>query len=362
MHCGCLAEGIQATPGNYWISGVAFPDWAYKAESSPGSRQIQLWHFILELLQKEEFRHVIAWQQGEYGEFVIKDPDEVARLWGRRKCKPQMNYDKLSRALRYYYNKRILHKTKGKRFTYKFNFSKLIIVNCPLWGVRAPSPPHLLLGAPPLGRPTLVPTGMQSELLHNMLFTHRAMAEQLAGLQSPQGPPEATGEKKGSSSTVHRLGSALGPCRLGPCCHFGNPQGELPSLATFTPTLLPPLPSNWTGLSGPFSPPLSSEQLLPGTPKLDTLLPGPGFSPGSWHFPGLPLLARLGQGPGERLRLLSLRPEGLEVKPDAVAGAKGCLDPREGISSETHRLQPGEENSESPNLENLKVVWALDPP
>uniref|UniRef100_A0A452FRB6 ETS domain-containing protein n=1 Tax=Capra hircus TaxID=9925 RepID=A0A452FRB6_CAPHI len=120
---------------------LAFPDWAYKAESSPGSRQIQLWHFILELLQKEEFRHVIAWQQGEYGEFVIKDPDEVARLWGRRKCKPQMNYDKLSRALRYYYNKRILHKTKGKRFTYKFNFSKLIVVNYPLWEIRAaPSP------------------------------------------------------------------------------------------------------------------------------------------------------------------------------------------------------------------------------
>lgn len=82
------------------IPGYQFPDWAYKTESSPGSRQIQLWHFILELLQKEEFRHVIAWQQGEYGEFVIKDPDEVARLWGRRKCKPQMNYDKLSRALR----------------------------------------------------------------------------------------------------------------------------------------------------------------------------------------------------------------------------------------------------------------------
>lgn len=32
---------------------------------------------------------------------------------------------------RYYYNKRILHKTKGKRFTYKFNFSKLILVNYP---------------------------------------------------------------------------------------------------------------------------------------------------------------------------------------------------------------------------------------
>ncbi|KYO30376.1 ETS domain-containing transcription factor ERF [Alligator mississippiensis] len=112
------------------LGGFAFPDWAYKPESSPGSRQIQLWHFILELLRKEEYHDVIAWQ-GDYGEFVIKDPDEVARLWGVRKCKPQMNYDKLSRALRYYYNKRILHKTKGKRFTYKFNFNKLVLVNYP---------------------------------------------------------------------------------------------------------------------------------------------------------------------------------------------------------------------------------------
>uniref|UniRef100_A0A8C6SXR5 ETS2 repressor factor n=1 Tax=Neogobius melanostomus TaxID=47308 RepID=A0A8C6SXR5_9GOBI len=100
------------------VAGFAFPDWAYKPESSPGSRQIQLWHFILELLRKEEYHDVIAWQ-GDYGEFVIKDPDEV------------MNYDKLSRALRYYYNKRILHKTKGKRFTYKFNFNKLVLVNYP---------------------------------------------------------------------------------------------------------------------------------------------------------------------------------------------------------------------------------------
>ncbi|XP_073078218.1 ETS translocation variant 3 isoform X4 [Manis javanica] len=132
MKAGCSI--VEKPEGG---GGYQFPDWAYKTESSPGSRQIQLWHFILELLQKEEFRHVIAWQQGEYGEFVIKDPDEVARLWGRRKCKPQMNYDKLSRALRYYYNKRILHKTKGKRFTYKFNFSKLVMPNYPFINIRS---------------------------------------------------------------------------------------------------------------------------------------------------------------------------------------------------------------------------------
>ncbi|XP_036728079.1 ETS translocation variant 3-like protein [Balaenoptera musculus] len=357
MHCSCLAEGIPAIASrNLWISGLAFPDWAYKAESSPGSRQIQLWHFILELLQKEEFRHVIAWQQGEYGEFVIKDPDEVARLWGRRKCKPQMNYDKLSRALRYYYNKRILHKTKGKRFTYKFNFSKLIVVNYPLWEVRAPPSLHLLLGAPALFRPALVPMGVQSELLHSMLFSHQAMAEQLAGQRTPQGPPEASGDKKGSGSIVHRLGSAPAPCRLSPCCHLGSPQDEPPSFASFTPPLPPPVPSDWPHLSGPFLPPVATGQHFPGSSMPDTLLPGPAGAPAPWHFPGLPLLAGLAQGAGERLWLSCLRPEGLEVKPDPT------MDPREGFSSERKEPYIVEESPVSPNLENFKAVWPLDPP
>ncbi|XP_056598954.1 ETS domain-containing transcription factor ERF [Triplophysa dalaica] len=90
---------------------------------------VQLWHFLLELLGHDE-GGAIAWGS-EWGEFVIRDPERLAKLWGERKGKPHMNYDKLSRALRYYYNKRILHKTKGKRFTYKFNFSKLILVNYP---------------------------------------------------------------------------------------------------------------------------------------------------------------------------------------------------------------------------------------
>lgn len=42
----------------------------------------------------------ITWE-GTNGEFKLTDPDEVARRWGERKSKPNMNYDKLSRALRY---------------------------------------------------------------------------------------------------------------------------------------------------------------------------------------------------------------------------------------------------------------------
>ncbi|XP_073744776.1 ETS translocation variant 3-like protein isoform X3 [Callorhinus ursinus] len=362
MHCGCVAEGAPTGPGSHWISGLAFPDWAYKAESSPGSRQIQLWHFILELLQKEEFRHVIAWQQGEYGEFVIKDPDEVARLWGHRKCKPQMNYDKLSRALRYYYNKRILHKTKGKRFTYKFNFSRLIVINYPLWEVRAPPAPHLLRGAPAPFWPALLPMGMPSELLHSLLLAQWAMVEHLAGQQTPRGLPEAAEDKMGSGSGAPRLGSLPAPFQPGPCCLLGSPQDEPPGLASFTPPLLPSLPASWTHLSGPLLPHVPPEWQFPGTSKPDTLLPGPGGPPVTRPFPGLPLLAGLGQGAGERLRLFSLRPQGLKVKACPMIGAQGRLDPREGFSSEIHRPKTGDKSPVSPQLGNFKAVWPLDPP
>ncbi|XP_040000398.1 ETS translocation variant 3-like protein [Xiphias gladius] len=149
MQCSCSSSaGHLSSP--YWTRTVLFPDWAYKPAWSPGSRQVQLWHFLLELLGRGE-GGAIGWG-GEWGEFVIRDPERLARLWGERKGKPHMNYDKLSRALRYYYNKRILHKTKGKRFTYKFNFSKLILVNYPGY---PPPPGHQLVQSGPLPVPLL---------------------------------------------------------------------------------------------------------------------------------------------------------------------------------------------------------------
>ncbi|XP_069113961.1 retroviral integration site protein Fli-1 homolog [Argopecten irradians] len=89
--------------------------------SSSGSGQIQLWQFLLELLSDRRNAGCIAWE-GSNGEFKLVDPDEVARRWGERKSKPNMNYDKLSRALRYYYDKNIMTKVHGKRYAYKFDF------------------------------------------------------------------------------------------------------------------------------------------------------------------------------------------------------------------------------------------------
>ncbi|CAH8648709.1 unnamed protein product [Schistosoma bovis] len=89
-----------------------------------GSGQIQLWQFLLELLADSQNIACITWE-GNDGEFKLIDPDEVARRWGERKSKPNMNYDKLSRALRYYYDKNIMTKVHGKRYAYRFDFTGL---------------------------------------------------------------------------------------------------------------------------------------------------------------------------------------------------------------------------------------------
>jgi E74-like factor 1/2/4 len=52
----------------------------------------------------------------------------VARRWGVQKNRPAMNYDKLSRSLRYYYEKGIMQKVAGEclqaylsHFSHKYN-------------------------------------------------------------------------------------------------------------------------------------------------------------------------------------------------------------------------------------------------
>ncbi|XP_029636562.1 protein C-ets-1 isoform X3 [Octopus sinensis] len=99
-----------------------------------GSGPIQLWQFLLELLTDKSCQHFISWT-GDGWEFKLSDPDEVARRWGVRKNKPKMNYEKLSRGLRYYYDKNIIHKTAGKRYVYRFV--------CDLQGLLGYSPEEL---------------------------------------------------------------------------------------------------------------------------------------------------------------------------------------------------------------------------
>uniref|UniRef100_A0A3B4B220 ETS domain-containing protein n=1 Tax=Periophthalmus magnuspinnatus TaxID=409849 RepID=A0A3B4B220_9GOBI len=90
-------------------------------EGTPYQRRgsLQLWQFLVALLDDPGNAHFIAWT-GRGMEFKLIEPEEVARLWGMQKNRPAMNYDKLSRSLRYYYEKGIMQKVAGERYVYKF--------------------------------------------------------------------------------------------------------------------------------------------------------------------------------------------------------------------------------------------------
>ncbi|XP_058058236.1 DNA-binding protein D-ETS-4 [Anopheles bellator] len=83
---------------------------------------IHLWQFLKELLAKpEQNQNAIRWIDRQKGVFKIEDSVRVARLWGLRKNRPAMNYDKLSRSIRQYYKKGIMQKTeRSQRLVYQF--------------------------------------------------------------------------------------------------------------------------------------------------------------------------------------------------------------------------------------------------
>lgn len=93
-----------------------------------GDGPIQLWQFLLELLINPECANLIKWTQEEDYEFKILQPSTVAKMWGKKKNKPTMNYEKLSRGLRYYYGKNVIEKVHGKRYVYQFmcNIPKIL--------------------------------------------------------------------------------------------------------------------------------------------------------------------------------------------------------------------------------------------
>ena len=116
-------------PSSFTLPPVSLPQQPTPPPSIPessssgpcftGSGPIQLWQFLLELLTDKNCLNIISWT-GDGWEFKMMDPDEVAVRWGLRKNKPKMNYEKMSRAMRYYYDKNIILKTPGKRYVYRF--------------------------------------------------------------------------------------------------------------------------------------------------------------------------------------------------------------------------------------------------
>lgn len=103
-------------------AGSAASNRAGQAGATPNGSHIHLWQFLKELLaQPAVHGSAIRWLDRQRGVFKIEDSVRVAKLWGKRKNRPAMNYDKLSRSIRQYYRKGIMKKTeRSQRLVYQF--------------------------------------------------------------------------------------------------------------------------------------------------------------------------------------------------------------------------------------------------
>ncbi|XP_011298251.1 ETS-related transcription factor Elf-5 [Fopius arisanus] len=83
--------------------------------------QGKLWEYIRDLLRNPETcPSLICWEDYSQAKFRFVRSDEVAKRWGARKGNTKMTYEKLSRAMRYYYKSKIFLPVLGRRLVYQF--------------------------------------------------------------------------------------------------------------------------------------------------------------------------------------------------------------------------------------------------
>ncbi|KAL5270703.1 hypothetical protein ACHWQZ_G001403 [Mnemiopsis leidyi] len=92
--------------------------------SSKGARKLFLWQFLLQLI-RDPNESCIKWT-GRPPEFILTDPQQVAKMWSEYKGRGHINVESLCRALRYYYSRNILKRRQGMgRFVYSFSEAAL---------------------------------------------------------------------------------------------------------------------------------------------------------------------------------------------------------------------------------------------
>ncbi|XP_064481057.1 transcription factor ETV6-like isoform X2 [Ornithodoros turicata] len=118
------SDVVVAPPAKTTQNGTVLGSPGRLIADGPGDKMSVrlLWDFLQQLLNDPEqrYRYCIAWKDQAKGVFKIVDPHRLAKLWGMQKNHLNMNFDKMSRAMRYYYRVKILQKEPGERLCYRF--------------------------------------------------------------------------------------------------------------------------------------------------------------------------------------------------------------------------------------------------
>ncbi|XP_051708224.1 ETS homologous factor isoform X5 [Oryctolagus cuniculus] len=122
----CRAQISMTTTGHLPVAESAdmkkehdHPAKSHTKKHNP--RGTHLWEFIRDiLLNPDKNPGLIKWEDRSEGIFRFLKSEAVAQLWGKKKNNSSMTYEKLSRAMRYYYKREILERVDGRRLVYKF--------------------------------------------------------------------------------------------------------------------------------------------------------------------------------------------------------------------------------------------------
>ncbi|CAF1557134.1 unnamed protein product [Didymodactylos carnosus] len=97
-------------------------EWLVVDKITKRERRPYLYEFIQRLLDNPSYYHLATYIDKSVGIFKFHQPNEVAKLWKYIKGRNSgntMTYDKLARAIRYYYSQDIIKPSSG-RFTFRF--------------------------------------------------------------------------------------------------------------------------------------------------------------------------------------------------------------------------------------------------
>ncbi|KAM3622401.1 uncharacterized protein V6R79_024306 [Siganus canaliculatus] len=95
--------------------------YASSKKNKHAPRGTHLWEFIRDILiHPEKNQGLMKWEDRREGVFKFLKSEAVAQMWGQKKKNSSMTYEKLSRAMRYYYKREILERVDGRRLVYKF--------------------------------------------------------------------------------------------------------------------------------------------------------------------------------------------------------------------------------------------------